>query len=233
MSSYIAAVQSNVQRIVTEVAASEKCSVRFGLVSYRDHPPQVECYDTIFMYPVWSLCIRLFCQICSHRRYLALALFDRHTFVPPNHNSDEQDSSYITKIFPFTEDLDAMRANVNTMVRATNITLSLFQPFWSRFSVVHSRTQQHCAYHMLAIHCTAPQQSASGGGDGPEAVCCGLHKALHFEWRPNAAKVVILIADAPPHGLGEHGDGFPNGCPDGVDPMATARSMLEAGRPYS
>jgi hypothetical protein len=67
MSSYIAAVQSNVQRIVTEVAASEKCSVRFGLVSYRDHPPQ--------------------------------------------------DSSYITKEFPFTTDLDTMRANVNTMVR--------------------------------------------------------------------------------------------------------------------
>jgi hypothetical protein len=66
MSSYIAAVQSNVQRIVTEVAASEKCSVRFGLVSYRDHPPQ--------------------------------------------------DSSYITKVFDFTENLDAMRANVNTMV---------------------------------------------------------------------------------------------------------------------
>jgi hypothetical protein len=69
MSSYIAAVQSNVQRIVTEVAASEKCSVRFGLVSYRDHPPQ--------------------------------------------------DSSYITKVFDFTENLDAMRANVNTMVRCS------------------------------------------------------------------------------------------------------------------
>jgi hypothetical protein len=81
-----------------------------------------------------------------------------------------------------------------------------------------------------AVYHTVSQQSASGGGDGPEAVCCGLHKALHFQWRPNAAKVVILIADAPPHGLGESGDGFPNGCPDGVDPMQAARSMLEAGR---
>jgi hypothetical protein len=48
---------------------------------------------------------------------------------------------------------------------------------------------------------------ASGGGDGPEAVTAGLMEALNMDWRSNATKLVILIADAPPHGIGEYGDG--------------------------
>ncbi|KAH9924268.1 uncharacterized protein BXZ73DRAFT_91272 [Epithele typhae] len=48
---------------------------------------------------------------------------------------------------------------------------------------------------------------ASGGGDGPEAVTAALHQALTMEWRPTASKMVVLIADAPPHGIGEYGDG--------------------------
>lgn len=44
---------------------------------------------------------------------------------------------------------------------------------------------------------------ASGGGDRPEALCCGLHDCLSkLNWRNDAVKVVILITDAPPHGLG-------------------------------
>ena len=48
---------------------------------------------------------------------------------------------------------------------------------------------------------------ASGGGDGPEAVTAALAEALNMEWRPEASKMVVLIADAPPHGIGEYGDG--------------------------
>ena len=48
---------------------------------------------------------------------------------------------------------------------------------------------------------------AAGGGDGPEAVTAGLAEALDMEWRPTASKMVVLIADAPPHGIGEYGDG--------------------------
>lgn len=71
--------------------------------------------------------------------------------------------------------------------------------------------------------------SASGGGDGPEAVTAALYATEHLAWRPNAAKVVILIADAPPHGLGENGDGFPGGDPDGRDPIVIANSMASKG----
>lgn len=48
---------------------------------------------------------------------------------------------------------------------------------------------------------------ASGGGDGPEAVTAALGEALDMDWRPTASKMVVLIADAPPHGIGEYGDG--------------------------
>ena len=42
---------------------------------------------------------------------------------------------------------------------------------------------------------------AAGGGDGPEAVTAGMVGALtELEWRRGAAKMVVLIADAPPHG---------------------------------
>ncbi|KAG5638709.1 hypothetical protein H0H81_010691 [Sphagnurus paluster] len=47
---------------------------------------------------------------------------------------------------------------------------------------------------------------ASGGGDGPEAVTAAMAEALGMDWRENASKMVVLIADAPPHGIGEYGD---------------------------
>lgn len=49
---------------------------------------------------------------------------------------------------------------------------------------------------------------AAGGGDGPEAQTAALAEALDMSWSENAVKIVILITDAPPHGLGEIGDGF-------------------------
>lgn len=41
--------------------------------------------------------------------------------------------------------------------------------------------------------------------------------------------MAILVTDAPPHGIGEYGDGFPNGSPDGADPLQLARQMAAAG----
>ena len=43
---------------------------------------------------------------------------------------------------------------------------------------------------------------ASGGGDGPEGVTAGMKAALELDWRPSAAKMTVLIADAPCHGIG-------------------------------
>lgn len=71
------------------------------------------------------------------------------------------------------------------------------------------------------------QCSAQGGGDGPEAVADGLHAAIKLSWRPEATKICVLISDAPPHGLDPNGDGFPNGCPAGLDPLKIVREMAE------
>ncbi|KAL7280070.1 hypothetical protein ACG7TL_006485 [Trametes sanguinea] len=79
------------------------------------------------------------------------------------------------------------------------------------------------------VHKNLSSLYASGGGDGPEAVTAALAEALQMDWRPNASKMVVLIADAPPHGIGEYGDGFDEGSPDGNDPLQIARTMAQQG----
>ncbi|XP_045171781.2 uncharacterized protein LOC123533890 [Mercenaria mercenaria] len=71
--------------------------------------------------------------------------------------------------------------------------------------------------------------SATGGGDTPEAVADALHDLLKLSWREEATKICVCISDAPPHGLGCGGDGFPNGCPDGIDPMVVAHQLAKKG----
>ncbi|CAF1284021.1 unnamed protein product [Didymodactylos carnosus] len=69
--------------------------------------------------------------------------------------------------------------------------------------------------------------TAVGGGDAPEAVADAMHDVLKLSWRAEATKICILITDAPPHGLDPSGDSFPNGCPNGLDPIKIAREMAE------
>lgn len=71
--------------------------------------------------------------------------------------------------------------------------------------------------------------SAQGGGDGPESVADALNDILKLSWRENATKIAILISDAPPHGLTTSGDGFPNGCPSGFDPMSIVKQLSKKG----
>lgn len=136
MGSYIDAAKQDIESIVTKLIQGEKCDFRFGLVAYRDHPPQ--------------------------------------------------DSSYVTRVFDFCTSLRQM-------------------------------------------HSYLKQLSAQGGGDGPEAVTAALHELNNMPWRADATKVVVLISDAPPHGLGEAGDGFPNGDPNNRDPLEIARDMASKG----
>ncbi|CAD6925942.1 unnamed protein product [Tilletia laevis] len=70
---------------------------------------------------------------------------------------------------------------------------------------------------------------ATGGGDGPEAVTAAMKATLDLDWRPRATKLAVLIADAPPHGIGEYGDGFPSGSPEGNDPLQLARHLARLG----
>ncbi|ODN93571.1 hypothetical protein L198_05438 [Cryptococcus wingfieldii CBS 7118] len=72
--------------------------------------------------------------------------------------------------------------------------------------------------------------TASGGGDGPEAVTSAMAATLtELEWRREAARMAVLVADAPPHGIGEGGDQFKGGDPLGHDPLVVARTMAQNG----
>ncbi|KAF8272198.1 elongation factor-2 kinase [Lactarius quietus] len=79
------------------------------------------------------------------------------------------------------------------------------------------------------VHRDLSSLYASGGGDGPEAVTAALAEALKMGWNERASKMIVLIADAPPHGIGEYGDGFDDGSPDGNDPLVLARQMATRG----
>jgi hypothetical protein len=65
---------------------------------------------------------------------------------------------------------------------------------------------------------------AGGGDDTAEDVAGGLQRVCAINWDPNAdMRVVIHIADAPPHGRMFHSprlsDRFPAGDPEGLDPI--------------
>ncbi|KAF8960694.1 hypothetical protein BDZ97DRAFT_1289607 [Flammula alnicola] len=135
---YIQAARKAIRDICDKISTTGELSkdlIRFGLIAFRDHPPQ--------------------------------------------------DRTYVTKNFGFTSDIDTMQKNLAGLI-------------------------------------------ASGGGDGPEAQTAALADALNLEWAENAVKLVILITDSPPHGLGEVGDGF-NESPDQNDPLDIARQMAERG----
>ncbi len=57
---------------------------------------------------------------------------------------------------------------------------------------------------------------ANGGGDAPEAVPDGITAACcELAWWKHSRRLIILVGDAPPHGMGMGGDAFPHGCPCG------------------
>ena len=137
MGPYIVKAKESIESIVTNIVEKSGCNdVLFGLVAYRDHPPQ--------------------------------------------------DKTFITKKFNFTNKLETMQSYLNELV-------------------------------------------ASGGGDGPEALTSALFEIKNMEWREETTKIVIVITDAPPHGLGEYGDGFLNGDPDGHDPIIITKDLAKKG----
>ncbi|MFX0136057.1 MAG: VWA domain-containing protein [Candidatus Hodarchaeota archaeon] len=73
------------------------------------------------------------------------------------------------------------------------------------------------------------RMAAAGGGDGPEAVTDALYDINRLTWREKAAKIVIWMGDAPPHGVEGSGDNFKKGCPDGKDWKKEAQYAYDRG----
>lgn len=67
-----------------------------------------------------------------------------------------------------------------------------------------------------------------GGGDAPEAVFAAMLECLELDWAKQSYRVVILIADAPPHAVGAPGDSYPKD-PTGLTLDDVANQLEEAG----
>ncbi|KIK38069.1 hypothetical protein CY34DRAFT_809747, partial [Suillus luteus UH-Slu-Lm8-n1] len=110
---YIDTARNEINQICNTLISGGKFApqdLRFGLIAFRDHPPQ--------------------------------------------------DQSFVTQVFPFTTDFGVVASNLGGLV-------------------------------------------ATGGGDGPEAQSDALSDALKVDWKDNTTKIVVLITDSPPHGIGE------------------------------
>ncbi|EKE41231.1 hypothetical protein ENUP19_0134G0011 [Entamoeba nuttalli] len=121
--------------------------------------------------------------------------------------------------------LYSAQSNINKIVN----TITNSEKIDLRFAIVeykdHQPNQQQFALKkydwmndIKDIQNAINQLSAYGGGmDGPESVTCAFDCAVNLGYRGYAAKVIIWIADAPPHGFNIQYDGYPNGCPCGID----------------
>jgi hypothetical protein len=136
---YLKSATAGIYDICSKISSSGYLApgeLRFGLIAFRDHPPQ--------------------------------------------------DMSFVTKNFGFSSDIAVMQANLRKL-------------------------------------------RAGGGGDGPEAVTAALAAALTVDWRVDASRMVVLIVDAPPHGIGEVDDGFAAGSPDGTPSTVHFRARPTLG----
>lgn len=71
---------------------------------------------------------------------------------------------------------------------------------------------------------------ADGGGDAPEAVLDGIVAACReLGWWKHSRRLMVLVGDSPPHGMGAHGDAFSQGCPCG-ETIASATRLAEEKR---
>jgi hypothetical protein len=94
-----------------------------------------------------------------------------------------------------------------TLLRVTERLRELGREFDLRYGAVLYRdlgdeyvTKTHAFTGDVEAFAEALKQVvAAGGGDGPESLNQGLKEAVALDWRPDAAKVAFLVADAPPH----------------------------------
>lgn len=72
---------------------------------------------------------------------------------------------------------------------------------------------------------------AEGGDDEAEDVAGALERVCGLTWGPSDVRMVIHIADAPAHGIQFHAprvsDRFPDGDPEGKDPLDSIRHLAD------
>jgi len=78
---------------------------------------------------------------------------------------------------------------------------------------------------------------AEGGDDAAEDVAGALERACSLTWGASDVRLIFHIADAPAHGIQFHSprvsDRFPDGDPDGNDPMRSLRHLANMETDYT
>jgi hypothetical protein len=78
---------------------------------------------------------------------------------------------------------------------------------------------------------------AEGGDDQAEDVAGALDRACGLTWGPSEVRMIFHIADAPAHGDKYHAprvsDRFPDGDPDGNDPLRSLRHLAHLNVDYT
>lgn len=99
-----------------------------------------------------------------------------------------------------------------------------------RRRVVDFTTPAHVVRTLHTIH-------ADGGDDAAEDVAGALDRTCSLTWGPSDVRLIFHIADAPAHGDHFHSprvsDRFPEGDPDGHDPMRSLRHLAEMSAEYT
>jgi len=82
-----------------------------------------------------------------------------------------------------------------------------------------SKTQEAFGY--------VSNMSAQGGGDSPEAVAEALDNINNLNFRKSATRICVFVADAPPHGICNGDDSYPNGSPNKIDPIVLVNELVK------
>lgn len=102
------------------------------------------------------------------------------------------------------DEMDYLKAELDTIVtrlkhEAGNLDLRIGLVVYRDEGDIYVTRSFPLTEDIRSVRGSLARQEANGGGDTPEAVDRAMIAAEQMQWRPNAAKAMLLIADAPPH----------------------------------
>jgi len=102
----------------------------------------------------------------------------------------------------------------------------LFETALVAYNDYENDVRMHCIVvpfneHPFTLRNTLRSIKAWGGDDSAEDVAGGLFELLNLDWKEGYTKLIVHLADAPPHGRFWHepwvSDRYPKGDPGGID----------------
>lgn len=106
---------------------------------------------------------------------------------------------YIDEVQAYASDLVDLVSSQTSSGRYALVTYR-DHPEWTGWSGDYpSRLDQPFTTDPAVLQTALDGIRVDGGGDWPESMYAGLREAIAVPWRPGVKKVVIVLADAPPH----------------------------------